>query len=87
MSRTRKTTLAVSLLELPPIVVKSCAAHNSETLCGPELLYPLSYFHETLTGCRGHWVEVLHARMATLIDLVQELASIVSQNCKILCGP
>ena len=34
MSCTRKITLADSVLELPPIVVKSCAAHNSEILQG-----------------------------------------------------
>ena len=34
MSLTRKTTLADSVLELPPIVVKSFAAHNSKTLQG-----------------------------------------------------
>ena len=44
-------------------------------------------FHETLSGCRGHWVGVSRARMTTLINLVQELSPIVSQNCKILCGP
>ena len=28
VSRARETTLADSVLELPPIVVKFCAAHN-----------------------------------------------------------
>ena len=43
--------------------------------------------HETLADCRGHWVGVSRARMTTLIDLVQELSPIVSQNCKIHRGP
>ena len=32
MSRARETTLADSVLELPPIIVKFCVAHNSKTL-------------------------------------------------------
>ena len=36
MSRTREATLADTVLELhvPPLVVQSCAAHNSKTLKG-----------------------------------------------------
>ena len=48
----------------------------------PITLYPLSYFHETLPACRGHWVGVSRARMTTVIDLVQKLSPIVSQNWK-----
>ena len=32
VSRTRKTTLTNCILELPPIVIKSCAGHDLITL-------------------------------------------------------
>ena len=30
------------------------------------------FFHETLSGCRGHWVGVSSTRMTALTDLVHE---------------
>ena len=49
--------------------------------------YPLSYFHETLSGCRGHLVGVSGTRKTTLTDLVHELYPLVSEIIKILCEP
>ena len=47
--------------------------------------YPLSYFHETLSGCRLHLVGVSGTRKTTLTDLVHELYPLVSEVVKILC--
>ena len=44
--------------------------------------YPLSYFHETLSDCRGHLVGVSGTRMTTLTDLVHELSPLVTKNCQ-----
>ena len=49
--------------------------------------YPLSYFHETLSGCRGHLVGVSGTRKTTLTDLVHELYLLVSKIVKKLCEP
>ena len=47
--------------------------------------YPLSYFHETLSGYRGHLVGVSGTRKTTLTDLVHELYPLVSEIVKTLC--
>ena len=49
--------------------------------------YPLSYFHETLSGCRGHLVGVSGTRKTTVSDLVHELYPLVSEIVKKLCEP
>ena len=69
MLHTRKTTIADSVLELPPIVVKSCAAHNR-----------LKYFHDTSPLGRGHLVGVSRTRKTTLTGCVLELPPIVIKS-------
>ena len=76
--------IAISMESICPSIHLSVHKHIIVHPLTPN--YPLSYFQETLSGCRGHLVGVLGTRMTSLTDLVHELSPLVSKNCKNFVG-
>ena len=67
--------MAISMESIHPSVHKSIIVHPIT----PK--YPLSYFHETLSGCKGHLVGVSGTRKTTLTDSPLFI-SLSLRNCK-----